>query len=115
MEYRKYAWPTESQFTSDMISSGFAQLQDDQLTFINCAVYQIGKVCIAEDAEGICTQYDPRYAVDIIWNGEIQFEDLIVWPNPIGVHIFAGWEEYYTQEFCKVKPDSPYCTLTPEL
>jgi hypothetical protein len=100
MEYRKYAWPSEGQFITDMLSAGFAQMEEsesgDQINFVDCFVHQIGKVCIATDEQGNCTESDPRWAVDIIWTGDVQFESLCVWPVPGGaVHWFAGWEQNY--------------------
>jgi hypothetical protein len=38
----------------------------------------------------------------------------VVYPNPCGVHIFAGWAETYTAEFCSIYPDSPYCVIPDE-
>jgi hypothetical protein len=88
-QYLKYAWPTEGQFITDMLSAGFAEMNEGEVTFVNCAVHQIGLV-----------ETDPRWAVDIIWNGEPQFVDLVVWPTPgSAVHWFAGWESAYAQEY----------------
>ncbi len=85
MEYRKYAWPSEGQFITDMLSAGFAQMEEEQITFVDCYVHQIGTV-----------ENDPRWAVDIIWTGDVQFESLCVWPTPgSAVHWFAGWEANY--------------------
>ena len=100
MTYLKYAWPTEGQFITDMLSAGFAEMNEGEVSFVNCAVHQIGVVCIEQDSEGNCTTFDPRWAVDIIWNGEPQFVDLAVWPTPgSAVHWFAGWEATYAKEY----------------
>ncbi len=32
-----------------------------------------------------------------------------VYPNPDGVHIFAGCAELYLKTFCEVNPESDYC------
>jgi hypothetical protein len=89
MTYLKYAWPTEGQFITDMLSAGFAQMEEDQITFVDCYVHQIGIV-----------ESDPRWAVDIIWTDDVQFESLIVWPAPGGaVHWFAGWESNYAAAY----------------
>ena len=89
MTYLKYAWPSEGQFITDMLSAGFAELNEGEVSFVNCAVHQIGLV-----------ESDPRWAVDIIWNGEPQFVDLAVWPTPgSAVHWFAGWEATYAKEY----------------
>jgi len=53
----------------------------------------------------------PKWAVDIIWASEplSQFAQYVVYPKPCGVHVFAGWESIYAQEYCKANPDSEYC------
>jgi hypothetical protein len=89
MEYRKYAWPSEGQFITDMLGAGFAQMEEDQITFVDCYVHQIGTV-----------ENDPRWAVDVIWTGDVQFESLCVWPTPgSAVHWFAGWESNYAAAY----------------
>ena len=101
MTYLKYAWPTEGQFITDMLSAGFAELNEGEVSFVNCAVHQIGLV-----------ESDPRWAVDIIWNGEPQFVDLVVWPTlGSAVHWFGGWEGAYASDFCTNNPNDPFCTL----
>lgn len=88
-QYLKYAWPSEGQFITDMLSAGFAEMNEGEVSFFNCAVHQIGVV-----------ESDPRWAVDIIWNGEPQFVDLSVWPAPgSAVHWFAGWESEYAKQY----------------
>ena len=105
MEYRKYAWPSGRQFITEMFFAGYATMEEDQITFVDCFVHQIGKVCIATDEEGNCTDYDPRWAVDIIWTGYVQFESLCVWPTPgSAVHWFAGWESNYAAAYEQNNP-----------
>lgn len=81
--------------------------------YVNCAVHEIGNICIEQDAEGNCTKTDPLYAVDILWYSEIpdSFSTYEVFPDPIGVHTFSGCEELYTQRFCDFNPESPYCVV----
>ena len=89
MEYRKYAWPTEGQFITDMLSAGFATMEEDQITFVDCFVHQIGAV-----------ESDPRWAVDIIWVAPSEFQQYVVWPTPgSAVHWFAGWESNYAAAY----------------
>jgi len=89
MEYRKYAWPTEGQFITDMLSAGFATMEEDQINFIDCYVHQIGIV-----------ENDPRWAVDIIWVAPSEFQQYVVWPTPnSAVHWFAGWESNYAAAY----------------
>jgi hypothetical protein len=95
MEYRKYAWPSEGQFITDMLSAGFATMEEDQITFVDCYVHQIGTV-----------ESDPRWAVDIIWTGDVQFETLCVWPTPgSAVHFFSGLESDYRNSYCATNPE----------
>jgi len=51
MTYLKYAWPSEGQFITDMLSAGFAELNEGEVSFVNCAVHQIG---IVGDAQSFC-------------------------------------------------------------
>ena len=62
------------------------------------AVVELGNLCTqwGTDEEGnkVCEAYNPKYAVDILWNTEdTSLASNIVWPLPCGVHIIAGWEE----------------------
>jgi hypothetical protein len=94
MEYRKYAWPSEGQFITDMLGAGFATMEEDQITFVDCFVHQIGTV-----------ESDPRWAVDIIWVAPSEFQQYVVWPAPnSAVHWFAGWESAYAQAYCEANP-----------
>jgi len=89
MTYLKYAWPTEGQFITDMLSAGFAQMEEDQINFVDCYVHQIGLV-----------ESDPRWAVDIIWVAPSEFQQYVVWPVPnSAVHWFAGWEANYAAAY----------------
>jgi hypothetical protein len=78
------------------------------------AIHEIGFICLAKDEEGECIDLSTKYAVDMLCEEMERLTSFIVWPTPDGVHIFAGWSEAYTQEFCKVNPDSPYCILPDE-
>jgi hypothetical protein len=71
---------------------------------------ELGFLCKERDEEGVCTLYNDKYSVDIIFNEQPEdFVPYIVWPAPVGVHVFAGWEAYYQEQYCIAKPDSPYC------
>jgi len=69
--------------------------------YIDCAVVEIGHICITTDEEGNCTQSDPNFAVDIMWYGDIPetFNEYEVFPNPVGVHTFSGCEDLYLERF----------------
>jgi hypothetical protein len=78
------------------------------------AVVELGHLCTqwGTDAEGnkVCEVTSPKYAVDILWANEpmgASFAAYVVWPEPCGIHIFAGWESAYESEYCEVHPE--YC------
>jgi hypothetical protein len=117
--YRKLGFTSQESFYALADAAGLRQENEGEYSYVNCAVHEIGKVCIAyEQGENgpTCTEYDPRYAVDIIFFEEMPeaFEAFIVWPDPIGVHVFAGYEAQYLEDFCANNPDSPFCTLATE-
>jgi hypothetical protein len=71
-------------------------------TLENCHIVELGVI-------------NTLFAVDILFDGEPN-EDLLIYevfPDPIGIHTFAGCEELYTQRFCDFNPLSPYCNETP--
>jgi hypothetical protein len=80
---------------------------------INCAIVEIGNICLATDSEGNCTDLSPLYAVDILWTGEPleSFSTKEVFPNPVGVHTFSGDDSLYLDRFCDFNPESPYCNV----
>jgi hypothetical protein len=78
------------------------------------AVHEIGHIvltpAVIEDGEIVTPAVlSPKWAVDIIWASEplSQFAQYVVFPKPCGVHVFAGWESIYAQEYCKANPE--YC------
>lgn len=81
------------------------------------AVHEIGHICTkwGEDAEGmpVCEVESPMYAVDILWVSDMpsDFASAVVWPNPCGVHIFAGWAEAYAKDFCEANPEAEFCKV----
>jgi hypothetical protein len=109
MTYRKFAWPSQAQFYTDMETAGFKSGE----LFVGCAVKELDPICKVRNQEGICTETDPRYAVDIVFYAEMpeSFSQYVVWPNPVGEHIFLGLEWMYLRDFCLQNPDSPYCDL----
>ena len=76
------------------------------------AVVELGHLCTETDEEGKCLKTSPKYAVDILWTGEplaTSFASYVVYPAPCGVHVFAGWEQAYAEEYCKANPEAAYC------
>ena len=81
------------------------------------SVMEIGHICFAwsEGEEPVCTDLSTKYAVDILFNEEYAALDAnIVYPNPDGVHLFAGLSSLYLKSFCLANPLSPYCTIPDE-
>jgi hypothetical protein len=76
------------------------------------AIHEIGFICIATDDEGECIDLSTKYAVDMLLNEEYAaLDDNIVYPNPCGIHTFAGCEGEYLKSFCLANPDSEYCVI----
>ena len=72
--FRKYAFPNEATFTVLPVPQGFA--------------VPLGII------EG-------TYCVDLLWDDQpdADWEQFEVWPEPVGVHTFLGWDETYTKEY----------------
>jgi len=78
------------------------------------AIHEIGFICLAQNEENECIDLSTKYAVDMLCEEIEWLAPFVVWPNPSGVHIFAGWEAAYKAEFCSIYPDSPYCVIPDE-
>ena len=79
------------------------------------AVHEIGHICKANNEEGECTDLSTMYAVDMLLNEPVDsLEAYIVWPNPVGVHTFAGDDSLYLKGYCIANPDSPFCVVPDE-
>ena len=79
------------------------------------AVVEIGHICFAHNEEGECTDLSTMYAVDMLLNEPVDsLEAYIVWPNPVGVHTFAGDDSLYLKGYCVANPDSPFCVVPDE-
>lgn len=79
------------------------------------SIVEIGFICLATDEEGECIDLSTKYAVDILFNEEYAALDAnIVYPNPDGVHLFAGLSGLYLKSFCLANPLSPYCVIPDE-
>jgi hypothetical protein len=82
------------------------------------AVVELGHLCTEwgtdEDGNQVCTKKSTKVAVDILWADKpltTSFASYVVWPAPCGIHVFAGWEQAYAEEFCKANPDADYCKV----
>jgi len=120
MEFRKYEltdadWTAKKATIQTTIETpeGGQEVVWDNTKVV--AVHEIGHICTkwGEDAEGmpVCEIESPMYAVDILWTdvADASFNGNIVWPEPCGVHVFAGWAEQYAKDYCAANPDATYC------
>jgi hypothetical protein len=117
MKYLKYEftpaqWATLRKLIE--VESTFDGTKSTSWSDLITAVHEIGHIVITpaviEDGEVVTPAVlSPLWAVDIIWASEplSQFAQYVVFPKPCGVHVFAGWESIYAQEYCKANPD--YC------
>jgi hypothetical protein len=81
------------------------------------SIVEIGHICFAwsEGEEPVCTDLSTMYAVDMLLNEPVDsLDDYIVWPDPVGVHTFAGDDSLYLKGFCIANPDSPFCVIPDE-
>jgi len=80
------------------------------------SIVEIGFICRAwsEGDEPECTDLSTMYSVDMLLNEEVEsLEDYEVYPDPVGVHTFAGDDSLYLKAYCKMFPESVFC-LIPE-
>jgi hypothetical protein len=75
--FRKYAFPTQAEFEA------FYQLSQPDATCVELGII------------------DGTYCVDLLWTNEPahDWEQFEVWPEPVGVHTFFGWDEQYTKDY----------------
>lgn len=118
MEFLKYEfadWATAKKAIEKTTTSLDGITETTWNTDLVVAVVELGHICtqweINEQGEQVCVSESPNYAVDILWQNEplAEYASSIVWPAPCGIHIFAGWEEVYAQEYCAANPDAAYC------
>ena len=108
--FKKYEFENEAEWLTIKDSL----YEDEALIPEVTAIHEIGNICLATNEEGECIDLSTKYAVDMLCEEIEWLAPFVVYPNPCGVHIFAGWAETYTAEFCKINPDSPYCVI-PEI
>ena len=110
MKFLKYEFENEAEWLTVKDSL----YEDEALIPEVTAIHEIGNICLATNEEGECIDLSTKYAVDMLCEEIEWLAPFVVYPNPCGVHIFAGWAETYTAEFCSIYPDSPYCVI-PEI
>ena len=114
MKFLKYEFPTQAAWDSAKatISTTDEEGNTSYNSEIVVAVHEIGNICFATNPEtGECTDLSTEWAVDILWQHlePVDFVAYKVWPEPCGVHIFAGWESAYESEYCAANPTAAYC------
>lgn len=85
-------------------------------TWKDCAVVEIGFICLEwgqVDDKPVCVKQSDKWAVDILFYSEppASFAPFEVFPDPVGIHTFAGCDNLYLQTYCTRYPDSPFCQL----
>lgn len=116
MIFKKYEFTNEEEWLT-IRETLYKEVEEGEKILIAevAAIHEIGHICFAYNEEGECTDLSTKYAVDILWNVDlgnlVQYE---VYPNPDGIHIFAGCAELYLKSFCEVNPESPYCQTEEE-
>ena len=82
------------------------------------AVVDLGKLVktpavLDEDGNELTpATYATKISVDILWADQpmtTAFDAYVVWPEPCGVHVFAGWEAQYAIDYCVANPSAAYC------
>jgi len=80
------------------------------------AVVELGKLCTEwgtnEEGHPVCVKESSKISVDILWAdqpGTTSFASYVVWPEPCGIHVFAGWEAQYAKDYCEANPSAAYC------
>jgi len=81
--FRKYAFPNKTEFD-----------EFDDLTNPDATCVELGEI-------------DNTYCVDVLWTNEPapDWEQFEVWPEPVGVHTFLGWDETYTKDYNERLPE----------
>ena len=120
MKFLKYEFtPTQWATARKKIEKTGTDPEGETYTYWNpelvSVLVELGQLCTewGTDAEGnqVCLKTSPKYAVDILWTAEplASFDANVVWPDPCGVHVFAGWEAQYALDYCAANPDAAYC------
>ncbi len=112
MIFKKYEF-TDEQWTA-IRPTLYSEDEEGNETLISSinAVVEIGHICKAFDEEGECTDLSTMYSVDMLLNEEVSsLEDYEVWPDPVGVHTFAGDSGLYLKAYCEKYPESTFCVV----
>ena len=112
--FLKYEFlPSEWATLRKLIEQTSTTPEGEITSYKDCAVVEIGFICLESDQEGKCINLSNKWAVDILWY-ETPLQEFIsyeVYPDPCGVHTFSGDESLYLKSYCAKFPDSEYCKL----
>jgi len=111
MIFKKYEFTNEEELLT-IRETLYKEVEEGEKILIAevAAIHEIGHICFDYNEEGECTDLSTHYAVDILLNEDLlRLNEFEVYPNPDGVHIFAGCSELYLKTFCEVNPESDYC------
>lgn len=111
--FRKYEFtPSEWEQLKKTIEVIVETPEGETTTWKDCAVVELGFICL-EWNEQECIKQSDKWAVDILWYSEIPsaFTPFEVWPNPVGIHTFAGDDSLYLEGFCAKFPNSEFCVI----
>jgi hypothetical protein len=110
MKFLKFEFANEAEWLTIRESLYVEDILIPEVT----AIHEIGFICFESNEEGECIDLSTKYAVDMLCEEIEWLAPFVVYPKPCGIHIFAGWAEAYTAEFCSIYPDSPYCVIPDE-
>jgi hypothetical protein len=117
MKFQKFEFtPTQWATAKAKIETTGTDPEGETYTYYNpelvTAVVELGHLCTERNEEGECVKESSKLSVDILWTDQpltTSFASYVVWPAPCGVHIFAGWESAYAEEYCAANPSAAYC------
>ena len=112
------------EFTDSQLKTALAKItttnEEGETSYTDAviAVVELGKLVktpavLDEDGKEVTPAvYATKNSVDILWADQpltTSFASYVVWPEPCGVHIFAGWEAEYAKAYCEANPNAAYC------
>lgn len=119
MKFRKYGFvPSSWETLKAQIEQTIESPEGNQTSWnpeLVTALVELGHICeqwgVDEEGNPVCEATSPLYAVDILWANEPleDFSEFVVWPAPVGIHVFAGWESQYAIDYCEANPEAEYC------
>jgi len=113
MIFKKYEFTNEEEWLT-IRETLYKEVEEGEKILIAevAAIHEIGHICFAYNEEGECTDLSTMYSVDMLLNEEVEsLEDYEVYPDPVGVHTFAGDDSLYLKAYCEKYPESTFCVV----